>query len=355
MMKGMGSLHQSDAWAIVQRNLGHQVLQGRGDGWRYLGIRLGGRRWPYLYCPSGPDAENPPAFDAVLAALRATAREQGFAFVRIAPITTAMCEDAETPEAALRRRGLHRSPVDMRPQHTQVVDLTSDVDTILKGMEAHNRKRYRNIHKKGVTFTTSTDPADIELLLPILNAVAERNRFSRKQDDYLREAARTLMPMGVATLYIAWFGETPVEVTLVYDWADTRIQAHGGVDYEHRRLNAGNAQTVRMILDAKAKGLTRFDLWGTAPEGAGPEHEWYGFTKFKKSFGGHPETYPGTWDLPVRPVQYAVLRAEQMIRKKVTRIPGALHRHVHVRGGAMPAPDRAEPGTRSSTATPARS
>ncbi len=53
-----------------------------------------------------------------------------------------------------------------------------------------------------------------------------------------------------------------------------------------------------MIMDAKEKGLAWFDLFGTAPEGAGPEHEWYGFTSFKKSFGGSPVSFAGTWDLP---------------------------------------------------------
>ena len=310
----MGNIHQSDPWAVVQRNLGHQVFQGRGDGWHYLAVRMGSRRLPYLYCPSGPEAENPQAFDAVLAALRVTAREQGVSFVRIAPITSAMHEDTETPQESLRRRGLRRAPRPMRPEHSWVVDLVPHEEALLRDMEARIRTLHRNIAKKGITFTTSTDPADIEILLPFLDAVAKHNKFQRKEDTYLREAARTLMPLGAATLYIAWLHETPIGATLVYDWEDTRVYAHPGMDYEHRRLNAGKPLTVRMILDAKAEDRTRFDFWGIAPEGTGPEHEWYGFTAFKKSFGGHPETYPGTWDLPVRPATYTALRAAETIR-----------------------------------------
>jgi lipid II:glycine glycyltransferase (peptidoglycan interpeptide bridge formation enzyme) len=41
------------------------------------------------------------------------------------------------------------------------------------------------------------------------------------------------------------------------------------------------------------------DLWGIAPQGAGPEHAWYGVGLFKKGFGGRPVTWAGTWDVVV--------------------------------------------------------
>ena len=72
---------------------------------------------------------------------------------------------------------------------------------------------------------------------------------------------------------------------------------------------------TNLILDAKAKGLKYVDLFGIAPEDE-PDHEWAGFTKFKKSFGGESVTYPGTWDVPVNTAGYKVYDAAYRARPK---------------------------------------
>ena len=41
-----------------------------------------------------------------------------------------------------------------------------------------------------------------------------------------------------------------------------------------------------MMRYARDAGVTVHDLWGVAPDGAGPEHPWYGVGLFKKGFGG---------------------------------------------------------------------
>ena len=96
------------------------------------------------------------------------------------------------------------------------------------------------------------------------------------------------------------------------------------MDQEHRRLSAGIPLMVAMIMDAREKGLTWFDLFGTAPEDAGPEHEWYGFTSFKKSFGGEPVSYAGTWDLPVSRAGYTAYGAVRAGRETLGAARGKL-------------------------------
>ena len=51
-------------------------------------------------------------------------------------------------------------------------------------------------------------------------------------------------------------------------------------------------------------GVRVHDLWGIAPEGAGPEHAWYGVGLFKKGFGGRALAWAGTWDVVVDPTLY---------------------------------------------------
>ncbi len=302
---GVTNILQTEPWADFQRALGHTVLQDSGRGWSWQATIEGGRAGRYLYAPYGPIAETVEAFEAAVESLRAAAAEHGCWFVRVEPAFAAIRSGPESMSEAMRRRGFRPSPRHLQPGHTQLVDLRQDEDAILKDMKSTNRNLHRNIHKKGVTFTAHTEPETISILLRFLQQTAERKGFHRQHDDYLRTAAEILMPRGAAVLYVARLEGEPIGASLVYDSDDTRTYAHASMDLEHRKLSAGIPMVVRMILDAKEKGLTTFDLFGTAPDDAGPEHEWHGFTRFKKAFGGTPVEYPGTWDLPVSTGGYA--------------------------------------------------
>jgi len=155
-------------------------------------------------------------------------------------------------------------------------------------MKSNNRNLHRNIHKKGVSIEVSQNPEDMKVLFTFLSETADRNGFNRQQDDYLMQVAKTLEPIAAA---------------FVYDSDDTRTYAHAAASFAHRKLSAGIPVVTNFILDAKAKGLKYVDLFGIAPEDQ-PDHEWAGFTKFKKSFGGRSVEYPGTWDIPVNTLGY---------------------------------------------------
>lgn len=311
----MTNILQTEPWADFQRALGHTVLQDSGPGWSWQATVEGGRTGRYLYAPYGPIADSQESFDAALESLRAAAAEHGCWFVRAEPAFAVIQSGLESKADAMRRRGFRPSPRHLQPGHTQLIDLTQDEDAILKDMKSTNRNLHRNIHKKGVTFTAHTEPETVSILLRFLQQTAERKGFHRQQDDYLRTAAEVLMPKAAAVLYVARLEGEPIGASLVYDSDDTRTYAHASMDVEHRRLSAGIPLVVRMILDAKEKGLSTFDLFGTAPDDAGPEHEWHGFTKFKKAFGGSPVEYPGTWDLPVSKGGYATYTSMRALRE----------------------------------------
>lgn len=310
----MSNFLQSEPWAQFQRDLGHEVFQESGPGWSFLATLEGGRIGRYLYCPYGPEADSPEAFDAALTALLRLAREHRCLFVRVEPTQPEALGPGD-PQRRLRELGLHLAPRQIQPSHTWMVDLRPSEEEILRGFNSSNRNLHRNIHKKGVTFEASQDPADIRVLLRYLNQTAQRVGFNRQKDDYLTQAAQSLLPTGAANLYLIRLDGDPVGAAFVYDSEDTRTYAHASVDFAHRRLSANNPLVSRMILDAKAKGLSRFDMFGIAPEGQ-PDHEWAGFTKFKKSFGGYPVTYPGTWDLPVSQPAYRAFTAAYAAKEK---------------------------------------
>lgn len=293
---------QSPPWADFQRGLGRTVHQHSGPGWSFLAIEESNPAGKLLYAPYGPAAASLTAFDAALAALTDLARSRGAVFVRIEPVDAGFT--AADADAVLRTRGLRPAPANQQPELSWVVDLDREFKDVLSDMKPVNRNLYRNIHKKGVTFRSSQDPAEISVLLAFLHMTAARNGFKPQSDAYLTQVARSLMPAGAATLFVAELEGEPIAAALAYDSADTRTYAHAALDDTHRKLSAGIPLLVTLMADAKEKGLKHVDLWGVAPADQ-PDHKWAGFTAFKKSFGGREVVYPGTWDLPVRKFRYS--------------------------------------------------
>lgn len=314
----MSNILQSDIWAQFQASNGHKVFTNTGKGWRYMATLEGGKTGRYLYCPYGPVAETPEAFDVAMADLERVAREHKCLFVRVEPIEEGIFDGREH-SAFLKARGLKLSPRQVQPAHTQIIDLAASEDEILKDMKSTNRNLHRNIHKKGVTFETSQNPADLDILLKFLDETAGRTGFNRQRDEYLRQVARVLMPEDAATLYIAKLEDQPIGAAFVYDSDTTRTYAHAATSFEHRKLSAGIPLVTNLIVDAKAKGLTQVDLFGIAPNDD-PTHEWAGFTKFKKSFGGKSVEFAGTWDKPVNKAGYAAYKGVYAAKGKVPAV-----------------------------------
>jgi len=305
---------QTPQWADVQRSLGRTVHEQSGPGWSFLAVEEKNPAGKVLYAPYGPIAESLEAFDAALAALVGLARKCGAAFVRIEPVRAGF--DKASSETVLRSRGLRPAPVNQQPELSWIVDLDRDFKEVLAGMKPVNRNLYRNIHKKDVTFRTSQDPDEIRVLLNFLHMTAKRSGFKPQSDEYLSQVARSLMPAGAATLFIAERHGGPIAAALAYDSADTRTYAHAALDDAHRKLSAGIPLLVTLMADAKEKGLKYVDLWGVAPEDE-PNHKWAGFTAFKKSFGGREIAYPGTWDLPVKKLRYGAYQLARKAREKL--------------------------------------
>ena len=91
-------------------------------------------------------------------------------------------------------------------------------------------------------------------------------------------------------------------------------------DMDYKRLPATIALLVEAIFDAKENGIKYFDFWGIAPDDAPKSHPWYGFTKFKKSFGGQPVHFAGTYDIVENPAKYHLYQLTRKINRIRRRI-----------------------------------
>ena len=302
---------QSSAWQAFQKQLGRKTFRQSGEGWEYLAILEVGTKNTRLYCPYGPYADNQRAFEAALESLMALGRRHGVTFVRVEPTQPVYVRYLEAHGG---RKVTYQS---LNPEHSRIIDLTQPEGELIGAMAQPVRNWYRNYQKKGVHVKTSVDPLDIDILTRLLQDVSARTGMRPHDDEYFWAQATSLFPIGAAKLWYATYQDEPIAAALLYDGADTRYYAHAAASSlpDHRKLNAGTALVAEAIVDAKRQGLAYFDLNGVAPEQSSPTHPWAGFTKFKRSFGGRDETFGGSWDIPLKPVEYWVYRMYQTVRR----------------------------------------
>lgn len=304
---------QSSAWEKYEELEGHKTFRLNEKDFSALAILHSTPLGNYLFCPYGPTLKsnyNPNAtLKTVLHSLSKLAREQNAFFVRIEPTFP-----LSNPEA--KSLHLHKSH-DLDPAHTWAIDLTQSREELLKQMRASSVQYWRSSAKKGLKIRQTKDPEAISILTSLLQAVSEKDHFQPQTEAHLKSQLQS----GFATLYIAELDHQPLAASLVYDDSTTRFYAHAATSNEHRKINAGIVILIQMILDAKDRGAKIFDFWGITTS-EDPKHPWYGFTKFKKSFGGYQINYAGTWDLPLSPIKYQlyrIIRCLNRLKRKITR------------------------------------
>jgi len=107
-------------------------------------------------------------------------------------------------------------------------------------------------------------------------------------------------------------GETKV-VGYVIDDDDTRYYLYVGRDLSNNSMQISAPFIVFLMLDAKDRGLTRFDFYGISASDD-VEDEWTGFTVFKRTFGGSAVQYAGAREIPVLRGRYALRRLIDRVR-----------------------------------------
>lgn len=299
---------QSEAWEKFQQTLGSDTLRREGDGWSYLAIAEHGGGLTRLYCPYGPTVVSLEALDAALESLKTEAKKRGAAFVRVQPYGISLNE-SDTSDRGMK-------PVEYsQPVATRNIDLSPSLDDIAAAMSQSKRSVIRNYRKKGLTYRTSQNPEDIEVFLPLLHDIAERNRISVHSDDYIRKQAAALIPDNASLHFIELDGRA-ISGALLFEDNETAYYAHAGTAAEYYRLQANTALVGEMIAYAKNRGKKRFDLYGIAPDD-NPHHRWAGITGFKAGFGGEVVRYNPTYDIALKKLPYFVYNMLRSLKKRL--------------------------------------
>jgi peptidoglycan pentaglycine glycine transferase (the first glycine) len=281
-------------------------------------ISLGRSFW---YVPRGPvlDYDDPRAAGRLTLLLdglrRAAAIDQAVA-VRIEPRV-----ERGSPAAALfDAAGLRRVHATLQTPDTRLVDLGADDDALLATFDKDTRYAIRRSAREGVETSVAADPDDDEALTElhaIVTATLDRARYRLPSLERYRIAWRGLAGGGRARIVRARHGGALESAGLMVVEGDRSIYLYSGSIREAKgepKRFASYAAQWQMMRTAREMGARVHDLWGVAPAEAGPEHPWYGYSLFKKGFGGRFVSWAGSWDLVVDPLLYRVRQIAERLR-----------------------------------------
>ncbi len=297
-----GSVLQSWAWGQWYRHWGFTVERIRVDGPTGTGLAQ------ILVWPHGPVAEARLARGPVLSGRdKAAVARELFAAIdevceRHRPLTLTVepsaplpLRDAEGASGFVRGAGRWCCP-----GRTVVVPLLDD-EALLRRMRKKTRQQVRRPERRGVTVEQLTpDAAGLMTLYALLQDTARRTEFSIEPLSYYEGFVRHL-----ADEAILLFARTEGGVAaglLITCFGHEAISHFGGSSSELRVPGATACLYFEAMRLARARGCTRFDLWGVpdedppAVEGARPQGsrggDWRGIHHFKMGLGGDLVAYP---------------------------------------------------------------
>jgi lipid II:glycine glycyltransferase (peptidoglycan interpeptide bridge formation enzyme) len=279
------------------------------------GVRL-------AYAPRGPlvNWSDGAQVAELLALLRADCHRQRVAVLKIEPDLP----DTPANRDLLRGMGFVPSAQIIQPPSTIVVDLDVTEAAILAAMKSKWRYNIRLAARKEVNVRAMTR-SDLPAFHELMHATGARDGFAVHSDAYFAAAFDLLTP-DHAVFLLAEYAGTPLAAIVVALAGRHAVYLWGASSERERSRMPNHALQWAGMQWARARGATRYDLWGVpdelgrlamalapAPEGALadalpiqldalPDHGLWGVYRFKQGFGGRVVRAVGAWDMPIDPL-----------------------------------------------------
>jgi len=272
---------------------GLPVAAGQLLFWR---LPVWGRTIAYL--PRGPLGA-PAEARNFLRSAAAFARSRGALCLRIEPAWT------ELP-----------LPPPWRPAHdrillpqTYTLDLRRDEDALWAGLRSKTRQYIRKAEGQGVEVARDVGGACLGAVRRIYAATAARAGFALHADAYYRRVYDSFDAHN--RQYCARVDGQAEAFLWVVEGGGVAFELYGGATECGAACKANYLLKWRAIADARRDGCRLYDLNGRLTTG---------IDQFKGGFGGADTDYVGTYDLPLRRMDYAAWQTVWPLAKPLGRL-----------------------------------
>ena len=272
------------------------------------------KRATYLTVPAGPiiDWSSKPSVKAFKDEVIRIAKENNCSFIRIRP----QLETADFSKNLFKKLGFKNSPMHLHAELTSQLDIRNSEESLLSNMRKATRHEIKKAQKIGIQVRASTDPADIKKFYALQIATAKRQGFVPFSYKFLYEQFGVFAKANNAVLYSAYFERKRLAQAFIIFYGSEAVYHYGASTDTGRKYPGAYLIQWEAILEAKRRGIARYNFWGVAREG----HRFANLSMFKRGFGGKDFEYLHAQDLVVNIPRYIMNCTIEMLRKRLRHV-----------------------------------
>ena len=306
LAKNEANFLQSWSWGEFHKAMGKTIdRKGFYENNKLVGVMLSvvepAKRGKYLTVPGGPiiDWHNKDLINTFAKQIRTIARENNCVFVRVRP----QLKSDESSKKIFKELGFVKAPMHLHAELTSQLDITKSVEELMTQMRKTTRYEVKKAIKENIKITISTDEKDIKKFYDVQIETAKRQKFVPFSYKFLHEQFRIFAEFGNVLLYKAEFEKKLLAQAFVIFYGKEAVYHYGVSTDEGRKYPGAYLIQWEAILEAKKRGMTRYNLWGVAPLEKS-DHRFAGLSLFKRGFGGEDFQYLPAQDLIINKPKY---------------------------------------------------
>jgi lipid II:glycine glycyltransferase (peptidoglycan interpeptide bridge formation enzyme) len=201
----------------------------------------------------------------------------------------------------------------LHAEHTSILDITPDTDTLLERMRQQTRYEVKRAPRRGINVRVESSPEALARFVAMQADTAVRQHFIPSSPMFL---AALMQELGDhIAIYEACKDDIVLNSALIIMWGNEADYFEAASIPEARKEPGAYAILWHAIEAAKTRRIARFNFWGIAP-GDNPRHRYAKVTTFKRGFGGDDVTYAQAHDFVIKPLGYTKNWLVESIRKR---------------------------------------
>jgi len=320
--KNEANFLQSWSWGEFHKAYGKQIFRtGFFEKEKLTGIMLSviepAKRGRYLTVPGGPIINwgDKDLINAFTKQIKIIAQENNCVFVRVRP----QLKSSGFSENIFKNLGFVKAPMHLHAELTSQLDIAKSEEELLSQMRKTTRYEIKRGIREKVKIITSNDPSDIKKFYDLQIETAKRQGFVPFSLKFLTEQFKVFSVNKNALLYSAYLVNKLLAQAFVIFYNKEAVYHYGASTKEGRHYPGTYLIQWEAIREAKKRGMTRYNLWGVAPEGK-KSHRFSGLSLFKRGFGGEDFQYLPAQDLIINKPRYLINYLIESFRKKIRRV-----------------------------------
>ena len=297
---------QTQQWANFKSSYGNDAIKAGKIFYTKHGIPFTGKF--YAYCPR----VNP--FDIDFEELKKSLEENNCIACHLDVPNVVRGSAEENSAVLLLNEHCVVSPRDEFAKGNFILDLTPSLEKILENMHPKQRYNIKLAEKKGAKLAHSSEK-DLDIFYDLYVDTAKRQGYFYRSKNYFEKIIEAFGKDMVHILIIEYDGE-PLASWMLFLYDNALYYPYGGSSTKNRNIQPNALIGWEAIKFGKKHDCEYFDMWGAAYDLNDEKDPYYGFTDFKRKFGGQHVQYIDSYDFIINPTAYNLFNTANSLRWK---------------------------------------